>query len=56
MKETTITLIICFTILIIGLLVINSWVKIEQTKTMFQFGKGYCKMDRSWIPICTLTP
>jgi len=51
-KEIAIIILIAITILILGFMITTSWQKIEQTRTMFEFGTGNCSMDKSWMPVC----
>ena len=51
-----ITLIICMTALILGTMAIYSWVKIEQTRTMFEYAATKigveCQLDNNYMPHC----
>jgi len=55
-KEIKITLIVCLTIFALGLMAINSWVKIEQTRTMFEYAATKngvsCRLDYRYMPHC----
>ena len=51
--KTAIIIVIGVVVLLLGLRVLDRWVFVRQTETMFRYGKGYCKMKSpKWIIIC----